>query len=296
MISFSKIHQALGRQDYHIGFILESALDESDSIYDSVSWMDLGHYHKGWFADPFILTVEDDYVIVLAEEWVYKDQKGRISKLTVSKKDFKLIQVKPILELATHLSFPNIIRKNGKTFIYPENSQSGRLSIYEYDDKREELHSPRVLINEPLVDSQIVEINNSFYLFGTKYCTGALIETKHQNIYKSDSLFGPYVLIQTLSSDKCNERGAGEIFHKDSTLIRPCQDCEHIYGKAVIFKRLVLENGVFEEITDGLLESDPSKRNGQSLHTFNKKEGICVIDGTDYHFRLLANCYKHIFK
>ena len=292
MISLQHLRQIIGRQDYKIGFINEEDLFKQKSIYDYISWLKLGDYHDGWFADPFILDVDEKNVLILVEEWVYKHNKGRISKLTVRRSDFSLLQVKPVLELDTHLSFPNIIRENGSVFVYPENAQSGCLRIYEYDETHDVLHMPKVLINEPLVDSQIVRIDNQYYLFGTPFIAGALDETKCQNVYKSDSLFGPFELMQIISSERCDERGAGEIYYDKDRLIRPCQDCDEIYGKAVILKQLLLNNERFEESSVLSINSDPNRINGQSLHTYNRFQRLCVIDGTDYHYRQLAKLYK----
>lgn len=40
-------------------------------------------YKRGWFADPFILDVSNNYMILLVEEFVYKLHRGVISKLVI---------------------------------------------------------------------------------------------------------------------------------------------------------------------------------------------------------------------
>ena len=49
--------------------------------------MDVRQYEKeGWFADPFILSVNDDTIELFAEEMIYKTGRGILVYLKVDKK------------------------------------------------------------------------------------------------------------------------------------------------------------------------------------------------------------------
>jgi hypothetical protein len=153
--------------EYYIGFLDKDDIKTCPLWYDKVKWIKTNGFEKdGWFADPFILEVTDDKIILLAEQFYYPINRGRIVQLTLDK-SYKLLNVKPILTLSTHLSFPNIWRENGKTYVYPENYQGGALRIYEY--KEQGLVNPRTIINEPLLDSQMIKINDKYFVFAVKY-------------------------------------------------------------------------------------------------------------------------------
>ena len=70
------------------------------------------------------MDYNEEEIIVLGEEYSDELLRGRIAKLVVDRKTYKLKSWKIILDLPTHLSFPRVVRKNGEIFIHPENSQS----------------------------------------------------------------------------------------------------------------------------------------------------------------------------
>ena len=92
-------------------------------------------YRDRWFADPFILDVNDSEIILLAEEVEDKMQQGVISKLVIDRASYVLKSKKTILELPTHLSFPVIMREGNKILVYPESGASGKLTMYECPDR-----------------------------------------------------------------------------------------------------------------------------------------------------------------
>ena len=201
-----------------------------------------------------------------------------------------------MLELDTHLSFPIYIRDNEKLYVYPENYQSGSLRIYEYDEQTKNLVCPRIIINAPLLDTQIVKLEGSYYAFGVLFQTGLQKDTQKLYIYQADALLGDYKLVQVIDNPKCEERGAGLIYKDDSRLIRPAQCCEGGYGKEVILYDLQRDHSGFEEKEIGRVIPDRKSRNGNILHTYNKMNGWVVIDGWRYHYPRLASWYKKIRK
>lgn len=279
------------RQSYHIGFLPNVPHDYyyRDNVIGSIRWIKDWHYKNGWFADPFIERITDSTIEVLAEEFVYATKKGRISLIIIDKKDLNIREVYPILELKTHLSFPHIIKYEGKSFVYPENCEGGSVKIYEYDRGMKRLISPHVLINEELVDVQILFFKEQFYLFGVKHEDDkrSYEYTKELHIYKSNNLFGPYKFFQKIKSHTKTERGAGAFFIVDNKIIRPAQNCEGGYGRGVIFYELdQIEDGEFYEKKIGSIRPGLNRYPLQ-LHTFNIKDDYTVIDGFGYTAPLL---------
>ena len=270
---------------YEIGFVNENELPHGACcMLKGIKWLKTGGYKSSWFADPFILSVTDDFVYVLAEEFSYRKKKGSISLLKIRRgvNEYQLESVKTILELGTHLSFPLIIKENGKVYVCPENYQSGGVYIYEYNELCEKLEKPHLIISDPLVDVQILKNESSYYAFGVVCKNGCMEETRSMNVYKANTLLGKYEYIQAIVNDYCEERGAGQIYTENGVIVRPAQCCEGGYGKMLINKQIIVKNGNIMETEINRYKPNRSKKNGLSLHTFNKERGLCVVDGHDY--------------
>lgn len=283
---------------YYIGFLKETEMSLSIAErYAKVRWLDVCKLkNEGWFADPFILSVNGNIIELFVEEMIYKTGRGIIAYLKVDVNSCEILEKHTMLELDTHLSFPIYIRDNGKLYVYPENYQSGSLRIYEFDEQAKSLVYPRIIINAPLLDTQIVKLEGSYYAFGVQFQTGLQKDTQKLYIYQADALLGDYKLVQVIENLKCEERGAGMIFTEKGRLIRPAQCCEGGYGKEVILYDLQRDHSGFEEKEIGRVIPDRKSRNGNILHTYNKMNGWVVIDGWRYHYPRLASWYKKIRK
>lgn len=290
-----KIKQYLLRRHYIIG-----VCEHNDIVYSSVkrakeiNWIKYSGYKKNWIADPFLLKSNKDVIVFFAEEWVDKDKKGRLVKITVDREKYKIIRKSIILELDTHLSFPIIYRDGKDIYVYPENSESGSLYIYKYNEVNDKLENPIEIIKAPLLDTVIKKIDDIYYAFGVIRKTGLLCDTKILNIYKSHSLLGNYEHFQTIENSLCQERGAGDIINVNKMLIRPIQDCEGDYGKNVIFNRLEFDGSKFKEIKIGTLY--PNKKNPEGLHTYNAQDVVAIIDGCAYSCGNIFTIIKKIKK
>ena len=273
----------------HRGGCIIGVIDSDDvfSLFhgngEHIKWMRVHEYGKhGWFADPFILSMTEKEFVILAEEFHYADKKGRLVELVIERPSLCVKEIYVILSLDTHLSFPIIYRENGKVYVYPENAESGTLTIWEYDSENHCLSNPQLLIQEPLADSQIFKIGDVYYLFAIKTLMGTQDDTKTLYVYSSPTLMGPYQEIQTIHNERREERGAGEIFQEGDKIIRPAQCCENKYGESMIFYELVLKNGQFEEVERSRMFPDATRKYGMLLHTYNRMGSICVVDGYDY--------------
>lgn len=282
------------KNSYYIGFLMETDLSlPVNERYARIRWMDVRQYeNEGWFADPFLLSVKDDSIELFAEEMIYQTGCGILVYLKVDRNSYMVLEKRTILSLDTHLSFPIYIEENGKIYVYPENHQSGMLKIYEYDENAKNLQNPQVIIADPLLDTQIVKIDGEFYAFGVKFQTGHQHDTKHLFIYKAEELIGEYKCIQKIENLRCEERGAGLIYREDGRLIRPAQCCEGGYGREVILYELCSDDGGFKEVEIERVIPDRTARMGSVLHTYNKKDGIVVVDGWAYQNPHIASLYK----
>lgn len=287
-MNFRKLIPSPLEATYHIGFVENpDMIHSSASWYDRVRWIDSRAFDKeGWFTDPFFLSMDEDCIVLLAEEFYYDISRGRLVKMTIRRSDYRLLDVEPILTLETHLSYPIVWQEGQKTYVYPENYQGGALRLWEFDGAK--LTNSHVLIQEPLLDSQMVKIRDIYYIMGVKFEVGKWEETRTLYIYQSNSLLGPFQFLQTIHNDKNEKRGAGQIIHTDDgRLLRPAQCCEGFYGKETIIYEMMLENGKFEEEEIGRIVPDRKHRNGLVLHTFNMMNGMAVIDGLRWEHPIL---------
>lgn len=249
---------------------------------NKVQWLK-HNYKDGWFADPFIYKVTDNEIIVFVEECnLFGYPKGIICELVVDRKTISLKERHVMLELGTHLSYPAIIRHKGKVYVYPENGQSGKLNIYEYDETHHKLINPICILDEAVADASIIEQGGKYIMVATKYP-----DTQEKAyLYHSKSLFGPFEEISAIpfqSSRSCSRPG-GNWIHINDGLFRPAQDCSKRYGGALSIMSI-------QKAGDSLVESLVFQEHPQSfcyskgLHTLNFCDGICVIDGYGYLYQ-----------
>lgn len=297
-----KFNNYMGETEYVVGFISKEELfDERMSAksdyFSKIHWINTREYKKGWFADPFILSVDSERIHLLAEEKVYSTGLGRLVHLIVDRKNYSLIGLIPILELDTHLSFPIYYIENGTTYVYPENYESGSVRVYEYDRKNERLINPQVIIDAPLVDTQIIKIEGNYYAMGVRIDGDIQESSKTLHIYKSDSITGHYAHIQEIHNHLKDERGAGQIMRlEDGTVIRPVQGCERYYGYQLKLNRLLFVDGYFKEELVGEILPDTTKRYGRAIHTLNTMDSLCVVDGRDFIHYPIAGWLQKIKK
>lgn len=233
-------------------------------------------YKDRWWADPFILEVTEDRILILVEEVFYKiTEKGHIALLTVDRNSLKVLSDNVLLELSTHLSFPCILRCGSKIYIYPENGQAGNLSIYEFDSNRNSLQKVGVICDDKIADAVIFGKNDELYLLATKYpyYSENLLE-----LYKYDSEKEKFIHLKKIVFSENIARNAGNVFEIEGTLFRPAQECNQKYGHALSIQKISFENdGIFSfKEVRRILPIDEKFHTG--IHTLNSYKSIIVVD------------------
>lgn len=288
-----KFFKKYGTDCWALGFVrggMQTIMESNTYVAD---WIDVPK--DRWFADPFILEVTDNEIQLLVEDFPYATQKGIISLLKIDRKTFKITERKEILELSTHLSFPNIIRHNGKIYIYPESSQSGRLDVYEYDTISESVVYKNTICDDVVWDSDITE------LFGEPMLFTAAHDDKQLDIYAWNDSTERFIGRYAVQSEKKNSRLGGKVFKYNDMTYYPAQDSEDDYGAAIDIKEISYVNGVFSTKTVKKIKSNHPKHK-RGLHTLNEYKGVVVIDVHGYKYGWIGYfiakivCLKKILK
>ncbi len=238
-------------------------------------------YKKKWFADPFILEVTNSELHLLVEEFDSDVKRGRIAHLTIDKRTASIIDCKIILDLPTHLSFPAIYKVGEEVYVHPENSSSGSSYMYRYDRQMEALVEPVCVCENPIADAIIVFVDGQYEMYATrdpKPNGDSLIK------YKADNLIGPYKEVAKTVFQSNIARMAGAFIPTGNGLIRPAQDCNGAYGKAVLFMN---DKKVISEWR-------PHGVKYAGIHTFNSLGDTFVIDLKKYDFALLYYLKKRL--
>lgn len=274
------IIKKLNRNRWNLAFFKEEDLpDVLNGNFHNVHWL-VNKDQTRWFADPFILDVNENYVEVLVEELTYSINKGRIAKLTVNRNTWELEDLKIILELDTHLSFPMIFRKDNKIIIIPENSASGKSIAYCYNKSSDSLEKVSIVSEEPLTDATLLLDFETTYMLSTKMpdCNGNVLDVYEFNV---DSLEAKKV--DSIVFKKPIARNAGCPIRINGVLYRPAQDCDGDYGKGVILQKINYDAYKAKLSFHNEASIYPFTFRYQcGLHTLNSYKGMCVIDVRGY--------------
>lgn len=229
-------------------------------------------YKSRWFADPFILSYDDNEIVLLVEDYWDSDSLGRISKLVIDRHTYEIKDVKVILQLDSHLSFPAIIRVEGKNYIYPENSKAGGLWLYEYNPQTDECKKVKQLSEQPLTDAVITNLFGKKQIFSTKE------PNPNKNILDIYDWNDERKTFEHSGNAIFNEniaRNAGDFFEYKGTIYRSAQECNGMYGHAVSIQK-VEKSGNNYKFTEVRRIMPPKGAFG--IHTFNTFNGLTVID------------------
>lgn len=277
-------------QNWNIGFcdLTPEAFISSGKL-GRVVWVK-NPYNDRWFADPFLLEVTDDTITVFVEERMVIADRGYLSELVIGRRIFEIKERYVILETDSHLSYPAIIKKDGHIYVYPENALGGPLKMYEYDTVKHQLVNPKVILNERVADSTIMEKDGKYYLIAVKYPES--LEKAY--LYESDNIDGPYEQVGDAPvqlSRSCSRPG-GNWFYANKHLYRPAQDCLVNYGGALKVMRVDSLNPFYEQEVFSVQPLNYKYNLG--VHTINFLNGLAVIDGYGYLYPLFGRFfYSH---
>lgn len=281
-MGISRHIKRLRESAWRLGILVNGYVDLKSN---NIIFINNGIYEgKKWFADPFILSYNENEVVALVEEYDYKINRGRIAKIVIDRSTWTITNCIILLDLSTHLSFPIIYRQQGKVFVCPENYSGEGLIKYEYDPLSEKLLPISLLSNKLLVDTVIRKFGDYFYMFSTNEPTpnGNIL-----TVYKAFSFDGPFLKNNDVYFEDNVARNAGDFFYHDGKLIRPAQESNYSYGHSIVFQEIYFNKGVFTFREEWrYLSTHPTFKLG--AHTYNEFEGMGIIDFKGYRYPVIG--------
>lgn len=250
--------------------IIESGIDNGD-----ITWLE-HPYKDRFFADPFLIKETENKYYILVEEYLFYEEKGKISVLIIDKERFSLLEKKNVIEEPYHLSFP-FCNLNGNTII-PESVASGKTYEYIIDPETFRVLEKREILNEGLIDGVYYSDGISRWLLASHK------ENPKEDLYlykEHEGCFIPVNNGECIFSSIRFTRGAGLFFERGGVLYRPVQDSEKRYGYQTNIMRVdhIGDDGIVAE----KVKTVNSFNNGpfnETMHTFNSYDGFVIVDGS----------------
>ena len=236
---------------------------------------------KEFWADPFIFHYDNNYYIFF-ESLSYSSNRGKICCGRIVDKD--LVEIRDVLNLDYHLSFPNIFEEDNEIYLMPETAENKRLEIYKcigFPDKWE-LYST-AFEGEEVYDPVLhTDENGHRWLFINKRPSANSEENNELHIYQVDSIelkeIKPHSQNPVIIDSRIARNG-GAIFRKDGKLYRPSQaNIDGIYGRALNMNsidKLTMDD--YHETRISTIYPDFHK-GLMSTHHFHQLNHLFVID------------------
>ena len=233
-----------------------------------------------YWADPFVLVKEDRYYVFI-EEKMYQTGLGRIACLEVDANG-DLTSNQTVLERSYHLSYPFLFEYQEQLYMLPETAQNRTVEVYRcahFPDKWEFVQN--LMQGVYAVDATLFEHESKWWLFANIKQTDDSSSLDQLFLFWADNplsqTWNPHPLNPVVNNVH-TARPAGHIFFQNGKLIRPSQDNAVRYGRALNFNRITkLSETEYEEVLEVKFEP-PRGIKVLATHTYNKVEGLTVID------------------
>lgn len=245
----------------------------------NVKWLFRDERHR-YFADPFGIA-DGDTITVLAEEYPATTNRGKISTFVV--RDGAIVRDPAVvLELDGHLSYPYLLRHEGKLYCVPESNELGETTLYEITRFPDRWTKVRTLLRGKYVDPTLFQHDGRWWLLATSM--------EHEGvttlyIWHATDLLGDWTphTANPVKMDVCSSRPAGAPFMYKGQLYRPAQNCGVTYGGGIALTRITrLTIDEFEEEVVTQLEPERPGPFPLGLHTLSAVGERTLIDGKTY--------------
>jgi hypothetical protein len=239
----------------------------------------IGQPEKSFWADPFLVRKGGEN-FVFFEEMDRSTGKGHISVIMLDENGKSSGKPAKVLGQPFHLSFPNVFKHEDQYYMMPEQSSSGKLSVYKAIQFPHVWAEEMVMIEGMnILDPLWLFHEGKYWLFFNKIEEEEYDNNERLYIYYSDNLFSndwkPHKKNPVII-DMHKARNAGQIYCKEGILYRPSQNCGATYGSEIMINRIVKLSE--EEYEEEAVEQLSRYNKYYGMHTFNGDEQLQIID------------------
>jgi hypothetical protein len=230
-----------------------------------------GHY----IADPFFLRTQPR-LAWLVEEYSYFGH-GCIAEIEYASSD-RAPQVRPVLNLPYHVSYPFILHADGHVYCVPETCQGEALVLHERVDGTL-VRVQELIGRKRIVDGTLVYEGGFWWLFCGLEDDNDILNL---HIFFAENVRGSWTPhpLNPVKSDVRSARPAGPLIRVGGVLYRPSQNCSSSYGGSVTINRVrKLTPTAFHEEPVLTVEPVADSRYPLGLHTIAFADGFVTIDG-----------------
>lgn len=230
-----------------------------------------------YYADPFLFEAEGR-MHVFVEEFPYATGKGLISVATLTADGVS--RPRPVLETASHSSYPHVFAHEGNIWMIPESAQARSVDLYRAERFPDRwVHEARLLDGIEAGDATLCRREGLWWMFvATREWHGSSWDGLC--VFFAERLKGPWLAHpdNPILIDSRSARPAGQFFLHQGELWRPAQDCSENYGTGLSFCRIerLDRGGVAQAVTAHIRLRGEGVTRGP--HTFNRLGGVEVID------------------
>ena len=237
-------------------------------------------------ADPFGV-VRDGHLTVLCEYLRFDDNRGVIVAMEPdSATPSRRLPVEIGPTPPVHLSYPQMLQIEGRTFCAPETHEARELALYElerFPDRWQKIAT--LLTDTVVVDATVFEHGGLWWIAGSEAAPkGANCEL---HLWHAQELTGPWQAHpgNPVKVDVRSARPGGTVFSRDGVLYRPGQDCSRTYGGRIVINRVTtLTPTAFAEELAAAVDPEAAGPYPRGLHTLSAVGNVTLIDGKRIRF------------
>jgi len=289
----AKVHQRLFRhQQWQVGIIdapvhAVAGLGGGERPAPAVRW--LPNPAGRFLADPFAVERGDGSgdLLLVAEDYRWSTARGGISALSVG--DGPAGEPATLFDFPFHMSYPFLLRHEGRLFCVPETNEAREVSLYVLDEEGATWTKDCDLITgRRLADATLFPWENRWWLLATDVEDE---QVRNLHAWFAPDLRGPWRehTANPVKIDVRSSRPAGRPFVHDGSLYRPAQDCSEGYGGAVTINRVVsLSPTRFREETVSMVRPQAEWQASDGLHHLCGVGQRTIIDACQERFEWRA--------
>jgi hypothetical protein len=242
-------------------------------------WRQVPDAGDRFYADPFAHRRQDrDFIFV--EDYPHATGKAVISVVRLDGQG-NASQPEPVLEEPFHLSYPQVFDWRGETWMLPEGSASGRLTLYRATRYPDRWSAETVLLEgREISDATLLDHGGLCWLFATER-DGYGSTSDTMAVFVARSIEGPWTPhpMNPIAIDRRLARPGGAFVRNGGRILLPVQDGTEGYGGGLgLSELLALDAGTVRLSAPRAIlpEGDwPYPK----IHTLNRAGRLEVIDG-----------------